>query len=94
MGSRHLVELGFVNHFNGHFFASEHVTRQFDDGKMARAERLLQVVETGNFAIVNADPMTAMVVAGICVIVAGAAKCVHISSLKKGQYLFYNLQIY
>lgn len=82
MRSRHFVQLCFINYFNGHLFAREHMPRQFDDCEVTRAKRLLQVVETGNFAVVDANAMAAMIVAVVRMVIAGATKRVHISSLE------------
>ena len=38
------IELEFVNNFDGDLLAGENVPRQLDDGEMALADRLVEVV--------------------------------------------------
>lgn len=87
MRSRHFVQFGFVDDLDRHLLAGEHVPRQLDDGKVAGAECLLQIVQTSDLAIVHADPMAAMcvevaAVGDIVGVGAGTAERVHISDLR------------
>lgn len=45
---RNVIELGFVDHFDGDLFTREYVTRQFNDGKMSRPQCLFEIVKACN----------------------------------------------
>lgn len=53
----HFIQLRLVDHLHRNFFAGEDVTGEFDNSKMTRAQRLLEIVQPGYFSIVNPRPI-------------------------------------
>lgn len=45
----HWVKFGFVNHFDSHFFSSEHMTGKFHNSKMSSSKCFFQIIESSNF---------------------------------------------
>lgn len=50
---RHCVQLGLVDDLHRHLFPGENVPRQLDHGEVAPPQRLVQVVQAGDFAVVS-----------------------------------------
>lgn len=48
----HGVQLSLVDHLHRHFLASEDMAGQLDNGKVAAAQRLVQVIEASDLAII------------------------------------------